>query len=113
MNYNSNNLSFHDKIIEELVYRIEEEIKEELTLDYLVKMIGYSEGHLRRIFKNVKGVSLAAYIRKRKIECAANEVTLGSKLIIDIAVDYGFSSQASFCRAFKSVVGVSPREYRS
>ncbi|MDF7649937.1 helix-turn-helix transcriptional regulator [Erwiniaceae bacterium L1_54_3] len=112
LSVNQKNSRFHCSLIEALILFIEREIKEELTLDYLATTIGYSAGHLRRSFKMVKGISLAKYIRRRKTECAANEIIMSSRFIVDIAVEYGFSSQASFSRTFKSVTGVTPKEYR-
>lgn len=32
--------------------------------------------------------------------------------ILDIALDYGFSSHANFTRAFKEVYGITPENYR-
>lgn len=107
-----NHFEFQLRIIEDLILIIDKEIKDELTVDYLSKLVGYSEGHLRRLFKSKKGVSLASYIRRRKIEFAASELVIGSRFIVDIAVEYNFSSQSSFCRTFKSIVGVTPKEYR-
>lgn len=108
----SKHLSFNQRVIEGLILRIDEDIKEDLSIDYLSKVIGYSPGHLSRLFKAKVGITLAAYIRMRKIEFAAIEINLGSRFIVDISTDYSFSSQSSFCRAFKSVVGVPPKEYR-
>ena len=112
LSVNQKNYRFHCSLIEALIFFVEREIKEELTLNYLATTLGYSAGPLRRSFKMVKGISLATYFKRRKIECAANDIIMSSRFIVDIAVEYGFSSQASFSRTFKSVTGVTPKEYR-
>lgn len=52
------------------------------------------------------------YIRKRRLSCAAHDLLITSKRIIDIAVEYQFQSQESFTRAFKKMFGITPGKYR-
>jgi len=40
------------------------------------------------------------------------EVRDGDRSILDIALDYGFSSHEAFTRAFKATYGIAPSEYR-
>lgn len=102
---------FHDVIIERLVEKIETDMKEDLSLDFLSKYTGYSVGHLPRLFKSRMGVPLGKYIRKRRLCHLATELLDGRMRVIDIAMDYGFSSQQSFARAFRIEYGMTPAEY--
>lgn len=43
---------------------------------------------------------------------AASALADREKRILDVAVEYGFSSHAAFTRAFKEAYGISPEEYR-
>jgi len=52
------------------------------------------------------------YIRRKKLYSAANEFYTGRKLF-DIALDYGYETPAGFYKAFQSVFGCSPQEYKN
>jgi len=83
-----------------------------LTLRRIAKENGYSAYHMTRTFKRLAGVSLRDYLRGRRIAFALIEVRDTAKNLLDIAVDYGFSSHEAFCRSFKAAYGVPPSAYR-
>ena len=104
------------KQIQIIVDEIDECIKnhndEALTLNALSKNLGYSMFHTTRKFKEISGMQLRNYLRKRKLAFALKEVRDSKKTILDIAFDYGFSSNEAFTRAFKKVYGITPSKYR-
>ena len=53
-------------------------------------------------------MSLAEYIRRRKMTQAAFELQRTDEKVIDIALKYGYSSPTSFNRAFQNVHGITP-----
>lgn len=85
---------------------------EALTLRSLARMLGYSEFHTTRKFKEISGMSLRDYLRYRKLAFALKEVRDSEKSLLDIAFEYGFSSHEAFTRAFKDAYGVAPSEFR-
>jgi AraC family transcriptional regulator, mar-sox-rob regulon activator len=99
-------------VVEGVIKMIEKDLKGELSINDISSLSGYSEGHLRRMFKSVTGVSLALYVRKNKLGNAALDISMGRKAI-DVAYEYGYSSQQSFCRAFKFTMGLPPSRYVS
>jgi tetratricopeptide (TPR) repeat protein len=52
------------------------------------------------------------YIRRKKIYAAALELTSGRN-IYDIALDYGYETSTGFYKAFQSVFGCSPSDYKN
>ena len=52
------------------------------------------------------------YLRRRKLAFALKEVRDSEKGILEIALDYGFSSHEAFTRAFKNLYGITPSDYR-
>ena len=100
------------KLIEEIDICIKSKSDEELSLIQLAKKFGYSEYHFSRKFKEISGMQFRDYLRYRKLAFALKQVRDTERSILDIAVDYGFSSHEAFTRAFKEAYGVTPSEYR-
>jgi AraC family transcriptional regulator len=64
--------------------------------------------HFQRMFSIITGVPLAEYIRKRRLTLAAQELVSKNSSIVDVALKYGYATQASFTRAFNHFHGFSP-----
>jgi len=92
---------------------IENRDDDSLTLRSIAKGSGYSEFHMTRKFRELTGVTLRDYLRGRRLAFALIDVRDTEKSILDIAVDYGFSSHEAFCRSFKATYGIPPSTYRA
>ncbi|MDI8990141.1 MDR efflux pump AcrAB transcriptional activator RobA, partial [Salmonella enterica] len=73
---------------------------------------GYSKWHLQRMFKDVTGHAIGAYIRARRLSKSAVALRLTARPILDIALQYRFDSQQTFTRAFKKQFSQTPALYR-
>lgn len=99
-------------IVDEIDRCIEQHSDEELTLRALSAKLGYSEFYITRKFREISGMPFRDYLRRRRLAYALKEVRDGGRGLLEIAVDYGFSSHEAFTRAFKDAYGVTPSEYR-
>lgn len=99
-------------IVDEIDRCIQEYNDEALTLQFLSQRLGYSEFYTTRKFKEIAGMKFRDYLRHRKLAFALKEVRDSKKGILNIALDYGFSSHEAFTRAFKGTYGITPSEYR-
>lgn len=104
------------KSIQEIIDVIDECIKrennEDLTLEHLARTLGYSEYYISRKFREISGMQFRDYLRYRKLAFALRQVRDTDRGLLDIALDYGFSSHEAFTRAFKEAYGITPSEYR-
>ncbi len=91
---------------------IKQENNEDLTLEHLARTLGYSEFYISRKFKEISGMQFRDYVRYRKLAFALKQVRDTDRGLLDIALDYGFSSHEAFTRAFKEAYGMTPSEYR-
>jgi AraC family transcriptional regulator len=82
-------------------------------LDRLAQRFGQSKFHLQRKFARQAGESPKQFARRLRIERAAVALASGNGSILTVALDTGFASHESFTRAFRSLIGCTPREYRA
>ena len=101
------------KIVDEIDLCIIRGDDDGLTLREIARKNGYSEFYMTRKFKELSGVSLRDYLRKRRLAFALIDLRDTDRSILDIAVDYGFSSHEAFCRSFKAAYGIPPSTYRA
>ncbi len=100
--------------INDALYFIHQDINNVLLVKELATISAYSEQHFHRLFKAVVGEPVHHYIRRTRMEFAANQLMFDSQsTVLDIANKSGFSSVSSFSRAFKSTFKVSPGKWRS
>ncbi|WMJ85942.1 helix-turn-helix transcriptional regulator [Anaerocolumna sp. MB42-C2] len=100
------------KTIETMINWVEDNIEEGPTLEAMAEYVGYSSYYCSSKFHEVVGISFKEYVRKRKLALAVKELKNTQKRILDIAIQYGFSSNEAFTRAFAKLYGCSPNEYR-
>jgi len=96
------------EMLNESIDYLEENICNDINVGEAAKTACLSKFHFQRMFHLVTGVTIAEYVRKRRLTLAAQElVTLGSR-VIDVALKYGYSTPESFSKAFSRLHGVSP-----
>jgi AraC family transcriptional regulator len=88
-------------------------LDKEITLAQLAAVAGLSVFHFARTFARAMGVSPHRYVSRMRLENAMAEIAAGKLSLAEVAFKAGFSSQASFTRAFYRVNGLTPGEYRT
>jgi AraC family transcriptional regulator len=92
---------------------INEHIDSDLSLRTLAKVASFSPFHFHRIFKAVLGENVNDYVKRIRLEKAANLLLhIKHFSITDIALLCGFSSNSNFSRCFKEHFGTCAREFR-
>lgn len=90
---------------------VDEQVEESMTVAQIAAAAGYSPFHFNRLFAARIGMPVMEYMRMRKLQHAARQVAAGQR-VLDVAVQYGFSSHEGFTRAFKRLHGSSPSRFR-
>jgi AraC-like DNA-binding protein len=65
-----------------------------------------------RMFRRTTGRTLVAYLNELRTGLACRELMETGRAVSDIAYDSGFNNLSNFNRRFRSLKGLSPREYR-
>lgn len=89
---------------------IEENLTGKIDLNIICMKACCSSYNFQRMFSFITDITLAEYIRRRKLTAAAFELQSSNQKIIDIATKYGYDSATSFSRAFSALHGLTPTE---
>ena len=100
------------KSLQKVLDYIEENLYEDLNLDMLASIAGYSKYHFLRAFKEVLYMTPAEYIRKRRITESARDIAETDEPLSEIGYKHGFNSKENFTRAFKSEHHILLSDYR-
>jgi AraC-like DNA-binding protein len=101
-----------DKFLKVCKY-INEHCTEDITVDELSTLAGFSKYHFARLFQNFTGISYYEYLTKRRIMHAETLLVDPNLSMVEIAMQSGFNSLATFNRNFRTIKKCTPSEYRS
>ena len=89
------------------------DLQKRFTIEELAAMYEISPTTMKNCFKDVYGDSIYSYQKRYRINLAANMLLQDkNREIQEIAISVGYENPGKFSAAFRSVMGVSPAEYR-
>lgn len=92
---------------------ITEHCTEDLDVESIAKLAGFSKFHFSRVFKQLTGLSCYKYLLQKRLTYA-EQLLIGPDIsMTDAAMRSGFKSISSFNRIFRLEKGCSPSEYKS
>lgn len=101
----------YNEKISDILYYINQNLCEPLTLDSLAKQFYVSKYHLTREFQTYTGFSLHQYIIKKRLITAKILLQQGYP-VKEAFINSGFGDYSHFSRSFQQEYGLSPRAYR-
>lgn len=106
-------MQISDYRINQALNAIHRDIGGDLSAAKLAGIAACSEAHFHRIFRKAVGENVHEYVRRTRLEQAANQLMFVPNMSIEeIAALCGFSSLSSFSRAFKHQFSVPPGRWR-
>ena len=102
-------------IVNSIINRVETMLNNKINISVsdVEKISGYSKRYTQKIFKNITGMNISTYIKKRRLTQTAILLKLTKKKINHISMDLNFSTQQTFTRAFQREFKVTPLMYRN
>ena len=91
---------------------IDENFIQDIDIQTLAEMSGYSYDYFRHLFKEESGVSPKNYIIDKRINFAKKLLTESENTISEVAQKSGFSNGPQFTVIFKDRTGLSPMQFR-
>lgn len=83
-----------------------------IKLADLAKLLDISPFHFSRLFKQSIGMTPHQYLSQQRVERAKQLLKKTDRLIIDIALECGFSSHSHLSKQFRQITGITPKAYR-
>lgn len=102
---------FRPEVAQAINY-IEENYKNEITLDEIATSVHMSKTYFCNVFKKETGEKFSTYLQSFRLEKAKQLLCSNQKKIYDIAYEVGFQSHTYFNNVFKEQYGMTPKEYR-
>jgi AraC-like DNA-binding protein len=103
------------RVSRERVERVKEVLVRDLvnppTLEMLGQEVGCSPFYLSRIFSREVGLTIPQYLRKVRMERAAELLRTGRHNVTEAATEVGYSSLSHFSKAFCETIGCCPVLY--
>jgi AraC family transcriptional regulator len=91
---------------------IRDHLADDLSLDTLAQVAGFSPFHFHRLFKSITGETVNECVVRWRLERAVALLKGAPDCsILDAALEAGFNSASNFSRSFKKRYGFSPRRW--
>ncbi|HHX12939.1 MAG TPA: helix-turn-helix transcriptional regulator, partial [Clostridiales bacterium] len=92
---------------------IEENYKENITLNDLAEHVELNPSYFSNLFKTEVGINFSDYLLEVRMQVARKLLKDPTKRIYEVGNLVGYEDAVSFGRAFKKKVGMSPKTYRN
>jgi AraC family transcriptional regulator len=103
--------SYNDRLTRVIDY-VYAHIEDDVSFDRLAEVACLSRYHWSRIYSAMRGETIAATIRRLRLQHAADRLANSDLEIGAVASRAGYASSDTFGRAFKDAFGMSPAAYR-
>ena len=104
--------ALRDPIAGRALAALHAEVARPWTLEALAATVGSSRSRLSERFARTIGLPPMRYLARWRMHVAACRLRDTDDKLLAVALDVGYDSEAALSRAFKRLVGVSPREWR-
>ncbi|GKX27695.1 AraC family transcriptional regulator [Vallitalea longa] len=99
-----------DVVLKTTLY-IQENFKEDITMDSISQISCVSKSYLSRLFKKETGLTVMQYLNYYRIERSKSLIKFSKYNISEIGNMVGFNDPKYFSRMFKKIVGISPKNF--
>lgn len=99
-------------LLQQAIQYIEDHLLEDLNFETVAREVHMSGYEFHRAFRYMSGMTVAAYIRNRRLALAGQALLETDAKVTDIALRFGYDTPESFTKAFTRFHGVAPKYAR-
>lgn len=96
----------------EMIMYIREHFLEPINVEMVAGVVHLTPNYFSEFFKKHMGIGFSAYVKKLRLEFAANLLLTSDITVQQTAQQSGFNSVAHFFNSFKSEYGMPPEQFR-
>ena len=104
--------SVQDKLLNDILFYLNEHYMNNLVLDEIAKELNYSKSYLCHYFFQKRRMTIMFYVKNLRITQAKKLLREKNFSVTDIAFQVGFNDSNYFTNSFKKITGMSPLKYR-
>lgn len=108
-----NRSSINVRVINKACDYINENYHKNISLEEVAQTVHLSHFYFSRLFKQEKGCNFVDFITKIRIDRAKQLLQDPDCTVVQIAVKVGYQDASYFCRVFRHVTAMTPKQYRS
>lgn len=97
---------------EKIMHWVEEHYAEPFDLSELARELHLSKHHISHLFRAETGSSITDYVMARRIRQACWLLKTESLSVEQVGIRVGIPHFSYFCRLFKKITGLTPKQYR-
>jgi AraC family transcriptional regulator len=98
--------------IDRVLAYLADHLDADLSVAELARIAHFSPYHFHRMFRAMTGESVAALVRRQRLETAGRALRESDGSVTDVAFAAGYGSTEAFTRAFQQAFGAAPSDYR-
>jgi AraC-like DNA-binding protein len=98
--------------IMDAVYFMEKNYKENIKIEDVASVSGYSVSYFSRLFNAQLGMAFSDYLCNTRLKHVQYKLLTTDKSVTDISLECGFSYPGNMTNAFKSKFGMTPLQFR-
>lgn len=103
----------HKRLIEQVKETLQSDLSQKISLQALAKKHHTSPYHLSRVFKTINGLGVNHYRTQQRLRALALDLKLQQSDLMNLALDYGFSSHSHMSASFKKSFGLTPNDFQN
>ena len=101
-----------ENVMDEILYYIQQNYNQRLSLEILAPLFGYNSSYLGKLFRKTTGLGFNAYLDQVRIGAAKRLLVQENLKNYEIASRVGYRAVDYFHKKFKKYTGTTPAEYR-
>ncbi|MBE9192530.1 AraC family transcriptional regulator [Gloeocapsopsis crepidinum LEGE 06123] len=101
-----------DRHLFQITEYINAHLEEDIKLADLAELVGISQFHFSRLFKQSMKVSPHQYLLQQRVERAKQLLKTTKYSVVEIALQCGFNSHSHLSKQFRQLTGMTPKAYR-